>query len=108
MITRIYEGISQPAPAAAWSLLPRRPAPEGTGILARLAFQRVQLVLADSGILISSAEEYALLGGLLTVPACGTPQGGSACWPVVRDHRARGSRPGRPPAGLPRRPSEPR
>jgi hypothetical protein len=33
-----------------WRLLPRRPASDGTAILARLAFLRVQLVLADSGM----------------------------------------------------------
>ena len=48
-----------------------RPAPEGAGILARLAFRRVQLVLADFGMVISSAEEFALLGRLLTGPAAG-------------------------------------
>ena len=76
-----------------WRLLPRRPAPGGTGILARLAFLRVQLVLADSGMVISSAEEYALLGSLLTGPA--------------RGQRARGSRPRRP-AVLPRHLGGPR
>ena len=37
-----------------WRLLPRRPVPGGTRILAQLAFRRVQLVLADSGMVISS------------------------------------------------------
>jgi hypothetical protein len=72
-----------------WRLLPRRPASQGTAILARLAFRRVQLVLADSGIVISTAEEYALFGRLLTGAARGMPLSGSASW-------------------LPRRPGEPR
>ncbi len=84
-----------PRPAGAvvvadpWRLLSRRPASQGTAILARLAFRRVQLMLADSGTLISTAEEYALFGRLLTGPARGTPLSGSAFW-------------------LPRRPGEPR
>jgi len=89
-----------------WCLLPRRPAPEGAGILARLAFQRVQLVLADSGMVISSAEEFALLGRLLTGPAGGAPPGGTAAWPSARGQRARGSPAGQPAAGLHRRPGE--
>ena len=38
------------AVADPWRLLSRRPAPGEPGILARLAFRRVQLVLADSGL----------------------------------------------------------
>ena len=82
-----------------WCLLPRRPAPEGTGILARLAFQRVQLVLADSGLVIASAEEYALLGRLLIGPTYGAPPAADS-WPSARGQRARGSQPGQPAAGL--------
>lgn len=91
-----------------WRLLPRRPAPDSTGILARLAFRRVQLVLADSGMVISTAGEYALPGRLLTGPAASAPPGGAASWPSFRDRRARRSRPGQPAAGLRRRLGEPR
>jgi hypothetical protein len=96
------------AVADPWRLLPRRPAPGGTAILGRLAFRRVLLVLAGTGMVISSAEEYALLGRLLTGPFCGAAPGGSASRLSVRDHRARGSLPWQPAAGLPRRPGEPR
>lgn len=96
------------AVADPWCLLPRRPAPGGTAILGRLAFRGVVLVLAGTGLVISSAEEYALLGRILTGPPCGAPLYGSASRPSVRDHRARGSLPGQPAAGLPRRPGEPR
>lgn len=75
-----------------WRLLPRRPAPGGTGILTQLAFPRVQLVLADSGMVISTAAEYALLGRLLPGPGGG--------------QRVRGSQPGKPAAGLNLRPGE--
>jgi len=105
-------GPSRPAGAAVvadpWRLLPRRPAPGEPGILAWLAFRRVQLVLADSGLVISTTEEYALLGSLLTGPAASAPPGGAASWPSFRDRRARRSRPGQPAAGLRRRPGEPR
>jgi hypothetical protein len=75
-----------------WRLLPRHPAPGGTGVLAQFAFRRVQLVLADSGMVISSAREYALLGRLLLGPSGG--------------QRVRGSQPGKPAAGLSLRPGE--
>jgi len=91
-----------------WRLLPRRPAPQGTDILARLAFRRVQLMLADSGMVISTAEEYALLGRLLTGPAATAPPGSATSWPSFRGRRPRGSRPGQPAAGPRRRPGEPR
>ena len=83
-----------------WRLLPRRPAPGGTGILAQLAFRRVQLVLADSGMVISSAREYALLGRLLLGQARRPAAGGH------RPQRVRGSQPAQPAAGLRRRPGE--
>jgi hypothetical protein len=82
-----------------WRLLPRRPAPGGTGILAQLAFRRVQLVLADSGMVISSAREYALLGRLLLGRLLLGPHGGQ---------KVRGSQPGKPAAGLSLRPGEAR
>jgi hypothetical protein len=90
------------AVADPWCLLPRRPVPGGTVILAWLAVRRVLLVLAGTGMVISAAEEYALLSRLLTIPP-----GGSASRPSVRDHRARGSLPRQHAAGLPRRPGEP-
>ncbi len=96
------------AVANPWCLLPRRPVPGGTDILARLESRQVRLVLAGTGMVISSAEEYALLGRLLTGPPCGAPHSGSASRLSVRDHRARGSLPRQPAAGLPRRPGEPR
>ena len=68
------------------------PAPGGTAILAQFAFRRVQLVLADSGMAISSAREYARLGRLLLGPGGG--------------QRVRGSQPGKPAAGLSLRPGD--
>lgn len=96
------------AVADPWCLLPRRPVPGGTAILAQLASLSAQLLLADSGMVISSAGEYALLDRLLTGPFCGAPPGGSASRLSVRDHRARGGVPRQPAAGLPRRPGDPR
>ena len=86
-----------------WCLLPRRPVPGGTAILARLAFRRVLLVLAGPGMVISSAEEYRPARQAPDRPLCGAPPGGSASRPSVRDHRARGSLARQPAAGLPRR-----
>jgi hypothetical protein len=87
-------------------VVPASPAPEGTGILARLAFQRVQLVLADSGLMIGSAEEYALLGRLPAGPTYGALRGCGDSSPSARGQRARGSQPGQPVAGRRRRPGE--
>ena len=39
--------------------------------MARLAIRREQIVLADKGMVISSAKKFALLGMLLTGPAAG-------------------------------------
>jgi hypothetical protein len=91
-----------------WRLLPRRRGPGSTAILARLAFLRVQLMLADSGMVISTAAEYALLSSLLTSPACGTPPGGSTPRLPARRQWTRGSQPGQSAAGLTRHPGEPR
>jgi len=90
-----------------WCLLPR-PVPGGTAILARLAFRQVLLVLAGTGMVIRSAEEYALLGTLLTGLPCGAPRGGSASRLSVRDHRGCGNLARQPAPGLPRRLGEPR
>ena len=83
------------AVADPWRLLPRRPAPGGTPILARLAFRRVLLVLAGTGMVISSAEEYALLGRLLTGPPGGSLLPGR---PSATTGRAAAC-PGSPPPG---------
>ncbi len=91
-----------------WRLLPRRPAPDEPGILALLSFRRVQLVLADSGMVISTAAEYALLGTLLTGPAASAPPRGAPYGPSLRDYRPRRSQPGQPAARLRRRSGEPR
>ena len=45
-----------------WRLLPRRPPAGGIGILPQLALRRVLLVLADTGISVLTAGDYALLG----------------------------------------------
>jgi len=96
------------AVADPWRLLPRRPVPGGTAILARLAFRQVLLMLAGTSMVISSAGEYALLGRLLTDPLGGAPPGGSASRVSVRDHRARGNLAGQPASGLPGRLGEPK
>jgi hypothetical protein len=67
----------------------------------------VQLVLADSGMVISTAADYVLLGRLLTGPTRSALPGGAASWPSFRGRRARRSQPGQP-ARLRRRPGEPR
>jgi hypothetical protein len=79
------------AAADPWRLLARRLVPEDTGILARLGFWRVQLMLADSGLVIASAADYALLGTLLIGPACPTPAGRQHL--LASRPRAAGSRP---------------
>jgi hypothetical protein len=96
------------AVADPWCLLPRRPMPGGNAILAQFAFRQVLLVLAGTGMVISSAEEYTLLGKLLAGPPDGAPSVGGASRPSVRDHQRRGSLPGQPAPGLPRRLGEPR
>jgi hypothetical protein len=88
-----------------WQLLSRRPAPGEPGILAWLASRRVQLVLADSGLVISTAGQYSLLGRLLTGPAASAPSRGALPGPSVRDCRPRGSQAA---AGLRRRSGESR
>ena len=96
------------AVADPWRLLARRLVPEDTGILARLGFWRVQLMLADSGLVIASAGDYALLGTLLVGPACRTPAGRQHL--LVSRPRAAGSRQQAtaPAARLSRHPGEPR
>jgi hypothetical protein len=94
------------AVANLWCPLPRRAVPGDTAILARFAFRQVLLVLAGTGMVTRSAEEYGLLGRLLSGLPCGVPRGGNASRLSVRDHRARGNL-ARQPA-LPRRLGEPR
>ena len=96
------------AVADPWCLLPRRPVPGDTAILARLAFRQVLLVLAGTGMVTRSAEEYDLPGRLLTGLPCGVPRGSSVSRLSVRDHRARGNLARQPAPGLPRRLGEPR
>ena len=103
----LLAALSEPGSAAGavvvvadpWCMIPRRPVSGGAGILARLAFRQVLLVLAGTGMVIRSAEEYALLGRLLTGLPCGAPRGGSASRLSIRDHRARGNLPGSPRLG---------
>jgi hypothetical protein len=52
--------------ADAWRLLPRRTPADGIGILQQLAQWHVLLVLADTGAALLTAEEYALLGRLMS------------------------------------------
>jgi hypothetical protein len=52
--------------ADAWRLLPRRTPADGTGILQQLAQRHVLLLLADTGAAVLTAEEYALLGRLMS------------------------------------------
>ena len=96
------------AVANLWRLLPRRPVPGDTAILAPLAFRQVVLVLAGTGMVTRSAEEDVLLGRLLSGLPCGVPRGGSTSRPSVRDHRARGNLARQPAPRLPRRLGEPR
>ena len=86
-----------------WRLLPRRTPVGGTGILQQLALRRVVLVLADTGISVLTAGEYALLGRLMSGPAGGALVGGPVAWSSARDRRPRDTQPGsRAAAGQPR------
>ena len=85
-----------------WRLLPRRPPVGGTGILPQLALRRVVLVLADTGISVLTAGDYALLGRLMSGPAGSALVNGPVTWPSARDRWPRGTRPGRAAAGQPR------
>jgi hypothetical protein len=85
-----------------WRLLPRRPTAGGTGILPQLALRRVVLVLADTGISVLTAGDYALLGTLMSGLAGSALVSGPVTWPSARDRWPRGTRPGRGTAGQPR------
>lgn len=52
--------------ADAWRLLPRRRSADGIGILQQLAQRHVLLVLVDTGAVVLTAQEYALLGRLMS------------------------------------------
>jgi len=86
-----------------WRLLPRRPPVGGTGILQQLALLRVVLVLADTGISVLAAGEYALLGRLMSGPAGSALVSGPVTSPSARDRRPRSSRAaaGQPRGGEP-------
>ena len=59
--------------ADAWRLLPRRTPADGIAILQQLAQLRVLLMLADTGVVLLTAEEYALLGRLMSGIASSVP-----------------------------------
>ena len=59
--------------ADAWRLLPRRTPADGIAILQQLAQRRVLLMLADTGVVLLTAEEYALLGKLMSGIASSVP-----------------------------------
>ena len=63
-------------------LLPRRTPADGTPILQQLAQRHVLLMLADTGISVLTAGEYALLGGLMSGPAGSVPATGLAAWAI--------------------------
>jgi len=71
------------AVADPWHFLPRRPAPEEISLLAQLASRQVQLIIASPDLLISTPEEYELLGTVLG-PADDSPLPGTASWPRRR------------------------
>ncbi len=86
-----------------WRLLPRRPPAGGIGILPQLALRRVVLVLADTGISVLTAGEYALLGRIMSGPAGSALVSGPVTWPSAHDPAGpRETRPGRVTAGEPR------
>ncbi len=74
-------------------LLPRRPSAGGTPILQQLAFRRVLLMLADTGISVRTTGEYCLLGELLSGPAGSVLASGLTARASARDRRACGTRP---------------
>ncbi len=85
-----------------WRLLPRRPPAGRAGILPQLALRRVVLVLADTGISVLAAGDYALLSRIMSGPADSTLATDPLTWPSARDRWPRGTRPGRAAAGQPR------
>ena len=81
--------------ADAWRLLTRRtPVDDGIAILQQLAQHHVLLMLADTGAVLLTAEEYALLGRLISgvagrVPATGLAAVPSRTLPSAARHAAR-------------------
>ena len=67
--------------ADAWRLLPRRTPADGTRILQQLAQRHILLMLADTGAALLTAEEYALLGRLMSGIAGSAPATGLAALP---------------------------
>lgn len=67
--------------ADAWRLLPRRTPADGTGILQQLAHRHVLLMLADTGAVLLTPQEYALLGRLMSGIAGSAPAVGLAAVP---------------------------
>jgi hypothetical protein len=61
------------AAAGAWRLLPRLAPADGTGILQQLARHHVLLMLADIGTAVLTAQEYTLLGRLMSGIASSAP-----------------------------------
>jgi hypothetical protein len=59
--------------ANAWRLLPRRTPADGTRILQQLAQRHILLMLADTGAVLLTAAEYALLGRLMSGIAGSVP-----------------------------------
>jgi hypothetical protein len=56
-----------------WRFLPRRTPADGIAILQQLAQRHILLMLADTGVVLLTAEEYALLGRLMSGIASNVP-----------------------------------
>ncbi len=87
--------------ADAWRLLPRRTPADGTAILQQLAQRHVLLMLADTGTAVLTAQEYALLGRLMSgidgsMPATALAAAPSRPRPSTAQHAARQPRGGEP------------
>ena len=67
--------------ADAWRLLPRRTPADGIAILQQLAQRCVLLMLADTGAVLVTSEEYALLGRLMSGIASSVPTTALAAMP---------------------------
>ena len=75
--------------ADAWRLLPRRTPADGTRILQQLAQRHILLMLADTGAVLLTAEEYALLGRLMSGNARATGLAALPSRPVPSKHGPR-------------------
>ena len=67
--------------ADAWRLLPRRTPADGIAILQQLAQRHILLMLADTGVVLLTGEEYALLGRLMSGIAGSVPTTALAAMP---------------------------